>query len=169
MSLIRISQCEVSFHVIMKKPFFLSSRTVTVEEVEAYVNSQDNSCAFVETSAKKNLHVDDVFYELFNVANLPLEMAPNHHKRVTAAFGSPCTLPPAQHSNTRTKKALSIKRKLSDACGVAVHVRRPSIRTDLMIMKTKTSSLGDGSSSSASNAFNFSKLSRTTTANCTIQ
>lgn len=93
-------------------------------------------------------------------------MAPDHHKRVTATFGAPCTLPPTQHSTTRTKKALSIKRKLSDACGVvAPNVRRPSIRTDLMIMKTKTNSFGDGSGLNSGNAFNFSKLGRT----CTLQ
>lgn len=75
-------------------------------------------------------------------------MAPNHHKRVSTAFGSPCTLPPPQHhlpSNRSKKCTLSIKRRLSDACGVvAPNVRRPSIRTDLMIMRTKTCSLGDG-------------------------
>lgn len=43
------------------------------------------------------------------------------------------------------KATLSIKRRLSDACGVvAPNVRRPSIRTDLMIMRTKTCSLAAG-------------------------
>lgn len=71
-------------------------------------------------------------------------MAPNHHKRVSTAFGSPCTLPPHVPSNRSKKCTLSIKRRLSDACGVvAPNVRRPSIRTDLMIMRTKTCSIGD--------------------------
>jgi hypothetical protein len=39
---------------------------------------------------------------------------------------------------------------LSDACGVvAPNVRRPSIRTDLMIMRTKTCSLAAGNENNA--------------------
>lgn len=117
-------------------------RTVNVEEVQAYCDTQ-NSCVFVETSAKRNLKVDEVFYQLFLVANLPLEMAPNHHKRVHANFGSPCPLPPPQPSHHA--KRYTLKRRLSDACGVVTpNVRRPSIRTDLMIMRTKTCSMADG-------------------------
>ncbi|KAI4472141.1 Small GTPase [Holotrichia oblita] len=74
-------------------------KTVTVEEVQAYCESQNSTCVFVETSAKKNLKVDEVFYQLFLIANLPLEMAPNHHKRVHASFGAPCPLPPPQPSH----------------------------------------------------------------------
>ncbi|KAK9709447.1 Ras family [Popillia japonica] len=114
-------------------------KTVTVEEVQAYCESQNSACVFVETSAKKNLKVDEVFYQLFLIANLPLEMAPNHHKRVHASFGSPCPLPPPQPSHHAKRYTLSVKRRLSDACGVVTpNVRRPSIRTDLMIMRTKT-------------------------------
>ncbi|XP_055845515.1 GTP-binding protein Rhes [Episyrphus balteatus] len=126
-------------------------KTVQTEEVMAYCAGQDACCVFVECSAKKNIRVDDMFYELFLAANLPLEMAPNHHKRVSTAFGSPCTLPPPHTASNRSKKCtLSIKRRLSDACGVvAPNVRRPSIRTDLMIMRSKTCSLGEGVGSDA--------------------
>lgn len=124
--------------------FFLYFRTVQPEEASSYCAMQDAACRFVECSAKKNLRIDDLFAELFYAANLPMEMAPNHHKRVSTAFGSPCTLPPHNPSNRSKKCTLSIKRRLSDACGVvAPNVRRPSIRTDLMIMRTKTCSLGD--------------------------
>ncbi|XP_041987569.1 GTP-binding protein Rhes [Aricia agestis] len=137
-------------------------KTVQPEEATAYCATQDSSCVFVETSAKKNFQVDDLFYELFVVANLPLEMAPNHHKRVTTTFGSPCTLPPTSSQSSRSKKCtLSIKRKLSDACGVvAPNVRRPSIRTDLMIMRTKTCAKGDGDSGSGSPKLNLQRLVR---------
>lgn len=151
------------------------SRTVTPEEASSYCSTQDSGCVFVETSAKKNLHVDDLFYELFVVANLPLEMAPNHHKRVNTAFGSPCTLPPHVPTGKSKKCTLSIKRRLSDACGVvAPNVRRPSIRTDLMIMRTKTCSLGDSEGpSSASSGFGLGKLLIRSGTNsdgrCTIQ
>nr|XP_021184194.2 GTP-binding protein Rhes [Helicoverpa armigera] len=137
-------------------------KTVQPEEAVAYCNTQDSSCVFVETSAKKNFHVDDLFYELFVVANLPLEMAPNHHKRVSTAFGSPCTLPPTSSQSSRSKKCtLSIKRRLSDACGVvAPNVRRPSIRTDLMIMRTKTCAKGDTDSTSGSPKITLNRLVR---------
>ncbi|GFG36317.1 hypothetical protein Cfor_00842, partial [Coptotermes formosanus] len=119
-------------------------RTVSADEASSYTETQDDCCVFVEASAKRNIRVDDLFYELFVVAGLPLEMAPNHHKRLHPNFGSPYTLPPPTPSHRSKKCTISIKRRLSDACGVvAPNVRRPSIRTDLMIMRTKTS-LGSG-------------------------
>lgn len=144
------------------------------EEAAAYCATQDSTCVFVETSAKKNVRVDDLFYELFVVANLPLEMAPNHHKRVNTAFGSPCTLPPHVPTHRSKMCTLSIKRRLSDACGVvAPNVRRPSIRTDLMIMRTKTCSMGDGEGSSGSPSFSLNRLVRNGNQSdgrtCTIQ
>ena len=39
-------------------------------------------CAFVETSAKKNVNVDELFRELFRLAELPPEMAPDSHRRL---------------------------------------------------------------------------------------
>ncbi|KAG6803818.1 dexamethasone-induced Ras-related protein 1 isoform X1 [Apis mellifera caucasica] len=123
------------------------TKIVTVEEAEEYCNSQDDCCVFVEASAKRNYHVEELFYQLFVVAGLPLEMAPNHHRKVPLTFGSPTMLPPSQ---PRHKATLSIKRRLSDACGVvAPNVRRPSIRTDLMIMRTKTCSLAAGNENNA--------------------
>jgi len=117
---------------------------VSTDEASSYTATQDDCCVFVEASAKRNIRVDDLFYELFVVAGLPLEMAPNHHKRLHPNFGSPYTLPPPTPSHRSKKCTISIKRRLSDACGVvAPNVRRPSIRTDLMIMRTKTS-LGSG-------------------------
>lgn len=71
-------------------------RTVTIEEAEEYCNSQDDCCVFVEASAKRNYHVEELFYQLFIVAGLPLEMAPNHHRKVPLTFGSPTMLPPSQ-------------------------------------------------------------------------
>lgn len=126
-------------------------RTVSIDEVANYCASQGGAVVYVEVSAKKNLRVEDLFAELFSCANLPLEMAPNHHKKVNTTFGSPCTLPPHLTSNRAKKCTLSIKRRLSDACGVvAPNVRRPSIRTDLRIMQNKTCSTSDGEDGNAS-------------------
>ncbi|KAJ6643537.1 GTP-binding protein Rhes, partial [Pseudolycoriella hygida] len=142
------------------------TKTVQREEAISYCATQDSSCVFVDCSAKKLQRVDDLFYELFNAANLPPEMAPNHHKRVSTAFGSPCTLPPHVPSDKSKKYTLSIKRRLSDACGVvAPNVRRPSIRTDLMIMRTKTCSMGDGEGASAGG---FGRITRNS-GGCVIQ
>lgn len=131
---------------------------MATDEAAGYCLTQDG-CVFVETSAKKNTHVDDVFYELFLVANLPLEMAPNHHKRVSANFGSPCPLPPPAPVHHSKKYTLSVKRRLSDACGVvAPNVRRPSIRTDLMIMRTKTCSFGEGENSATGAGWRVNRI-----------
>ncbi|KAJ8969939.1 hypothetical protein NQ314_001520 [Rhamnusium bicolor] len=140
--------------------------TVTAEEAQVYCDTQDSSCAFVETSAKKNFKVDEVFYQLFVVANLPQEMAPNHHKRVSANFSAPCPLPPSAPSHHTKKYHLSVKRRLSDACGVVTpNVRRPSIRTDLMIMRTKTCSLGDSPGNSNNSPIRWRRIEN----GCTLQ
>ena len=39
-------------------------------------------CCLIETSAKKNLNVDELFRQLFQLADLPSEMAPNSHRRL---------------------------------------------------------------------------------------
>ena len=56
-------------------------RGVAVDTIKELVTSLP-CCAFVETSAKKNINVDKLFYELFVLANLPMEMSPALHKRV---------------------------------------------------------------------------------------
>ncbi|KAF7995525.1 hypothetical protein HCN44_006632 [Aphidius gifuensis] len=142
------------------------TKLVTIEEAQQYCSGQDECCVFVEVSAKRNYHVDELFYQLFVVAGLPLEMAPNHHRKVPLTFGSPTMLPPSQ---PRHKATLSIKRRLSDACGVvAPNVRRPSIRTDLMIMRTKTCSLGAGNDNTTPGS-RITLRSSDPNKNCTIQ
>ncbi|XP_044270296.1 GTP-binding protein Rhes [Tribolium madens] len=141
-------------------------KTVTAEEAQLYCDTQDSGCAFIETSAKKNLKVDEVFYQLFVVANLPQEMAPNHHKRISANFGAPCPLPPSTPSYHTKKYTLSVKRRLSDACGVVTpNVRRPSIRTDLMIMRTKTCNVGDNNSNPSNSPLSWRRVD----SNCSMQ
>lgn len=56
-------------------------RTVTTEEsTSLYSGFAD--CGFVETSAKKNWNIDELFRQLFQLADLPPEMAPNSHRRL---------------------------------------------------------------------------------------
>ncbi|XP_017009560.2 GTP-binding protein Rhes [Drosophila takahashii] len=121
-------------------------KTVQVDEVMGYIAGQDNCCTFVECSARQNYKIDDLFHSLFTVSNLPLEMTPNHHRRLVSVFGAPSPLPPHGSAVGGTKKnALSIKRRFSDACGVVTpNARRPSIRTDLNLMRSKTMALNEG-------------------------
>ncbi|XP_045126946.1 GTP-binding protein Rhes-like [Portunus trituberculatus] len=117
-------------------------RVVTAEEVQKFVASL-SCCAYVDASAKMNYNVDKLFYELFVLANLPMEMSPALHKRVcpiqqgqTTASSCPVGIP----GSSGRHRGLSIRRRLSDAYGmVAPNVRRPSIRTDLLILRAKTS------------------------------
>nr|CAH0100099.1 unnamed protein product [Daphnia galeata] len=129
-------------------------RTVTADE-SAMLCSGFAGCGFVETSAKKNWNIDELFRQLFQLADLPPEMAPNSHRRLLPAqlLGSSGTVPlppmltssPTAQSKKKTGGSrrfhgLSIRRRMSDAYGVvALNVRRPSLHTDLMIMKKKTS------------------------------
>ena len=59
----------------------MTFRTVTTEECNQMCATLPG-CSFVETSAKKNINVDDLFRELFRLADLPPEMAPNSHRRL---------------------------------------------------------------------------------------
>ncbi|EDV96130.1 GTP-binding protein Rhes [Drosophila grimshawi] len=122
-------------------------KTVQLDEVMGYIAGQDNCCTFVECSARQNYRIDDLFHALFTVSNLPLEMTPNQHRRLVSVFGAPSPLPPhgSVGSGGAKKNALSIKRRFSDACGVVTpNARRPSIRTDLNLMRSKTMALNEG-------------------------
>ncbi|XP_062567463.1 GTP-binding protein Rhes-like [Saccostrea cucullata] len=95
------------------------------------------NCMFIETSAKKNINIEESFTRLFDMGNLPLEMSPSLHRKVHPFYVSGST-------SQTGRKGMSIRRKMSDACGtIAPNVRRPSIRTDLMVaqMRTKSSNL----------------------------
>ncbi|CAI9717343.1 GTP-binding protein Rhes-like isoform X1 [Octopus vulgaris] len=108
-----------------------SERVVEASEVTKQIEGQ-HGCAFVESSAKKSVNVDEVFLRLFEIAKLPSEMSPSMHRRVQPTYiGST--------SGNNQRKGMSIRRKMSDACGtVAPNVRRPSIRTDLLVAQTRT-------------------------------
>ncbi|GAB6026118.1 hypothetical protein CHUAL_012319 [Chamberlinius hualienensis] len=109
-----------------------TDRVVTSEEVKTYVSGL-TCCAFLESSAKKDIHIEDVFCKLFVLGNLPLEMSPSLHKKVQPGYAGFCPV--------SRKKGLPLRRRLSDAYGsIAPNARRPSLRTDLLILQAKTSS-----------------------------
>ncbi|XP_033746234.1 GTP-binding protein Rhes-like isoform X2 [Pecten maximus] len=89
-------------------------------------------CGFLETSAKKNINVEESFQTLFDLAKLPVEMSPSLHRRVQPSYIG-------GNSSQSGKRGMSIRRKMSDACGtIAPNVRRPSIRTDLLVAQMRT-------------------------------
>jgi len=172
------------------------SRVVDTMELTRLVESV-SQCVGVETSAKKNINIEEVFVALFVLARLPTEMSPSLHRRVPPTYvggstgagsgsvGKSCSDIASSCSNShgqsprsklgfiaswRSKKtgdsavcrtasggggggSLLTRRRLSDACGaVAPNVRRPSIRTDLLLLQTRRSRAGGlfGSSGSSS-------------------
>ncbi|XP_052262572.1 dexamethasone-induced Ras-related protein 1-like [Dreissena polymorpha] len=106
-------------------------RIIDPSEPLALIAGQQMS-DYIETSAKKDINIDEIFLRLFRLGKLPTEMSPALHRKVTPSYiGSSVT-----HSG---KRSLSLRRKMSDACGaIAPNVRRPSIRTDLLVAQTRT-------------------------------
>ena len=80
-------------------------------------------------SAKLNEGIDDIFCKLFHLAKLPTEMSPSLHRKVHPSY--------VAHSPGSIRRTMTLRRRSSDVGAVAPNVRRPSIRTDLLIMQTK--------------------------------
>lgn len=92
---------------------------------------QYTNVSFTETSAKKNVNVEDAFIRLFTLAKMPAEMSPSLHRKVH---------PGVIDDETTSRKSLSIRLRLSEACGtIAPNARRPSIRTDLLTAQMRGS------------------------------
>lgn len=113
-------------------------REVEQREIEQLVGADPQRCAYFEISAKRNSRLDQMFHALFAMANLPREMSPDLHRRVSA-----------QHCETLHKKALRGKRlrraggDQDDAFGIlAPWARRPSVHSDLMYIREKASGGG---------------------------
>ncbi|CAH1775602.1 unnamed protein product [Owenia fusiformis] len=123
---------EIPMVVIGNKVDKSDLRVVDRNLVKDYCASQIG-VAHIEGSAKKDINIEAVFLKLFMMAHLPTEMSPSLHRKVTPNYvGS---------SSPKGLRAVGLRRKLSDACGaITPHVRRPSIRTDLMIIQAKQSS-----------------------------
>ena len=90
-------------------------------------------CGCVETSAKKNVNIEEVFLKLFMLAKVPTEMSPSLHRKVQPTYVSQ-----SSGGSGSFRRGVTIRRRLSDACGtVAPNARRPSIRTDLLTLQTQ--------------------------------
>lgn len=114
-------------------------REVEQREIEQLVGDDPQRCAYFEISAKKNSSLDQMFRALFAMAKLPSEMSPDLHRKVSV-----------QYCDVLHKKALRNKKLLragsggggdhGDAFGIlAPFARRPSVHSDLMYIREKTS------------------------------
>ncbi|XP_040101722.1 dexamethasone-induced Ras-related protein 1 [Oryx dammah] len=108
-------------------------RQVEPREIHQLVGADPRRCAYFEISAKRNSSLDQMFHALFTMANLPREMSPDLHRRVSA-----------QHCEALHQKALQGKRlrraggDRDDALGIlAPWARRPSVHSDLMYIREK--------------------------------
>jgi len=106
-------------------------RVIDYSEPQSLISGQPQS-DFLETSAKKDINIDEIFLRLFKLGKLPTEMSPALHRKVLPNYVS-------SNSLNVGRRGVSVRRKMSDACGaVAPNVRRPSIRTDLLVAQTRT-------------------------------
>ena len=109
-----------------------SKRVISTDELIALTEGVPGS-GCVETSAKKNINVEEIFLKLFMLAQLPTEMSPSLHRKV-----QPTYVGTTNTAGGSFRRGVTIRRRLSDACGaVAPNARRPSIRTDLLILQTR--------------------------------
>ncbi|WAQ97285.1 RHES-like protein [Mya arenaria] len=97
------------------------ARTVHSSEGRSLASSDNRYFDVLEVSAKLNINIVDIFVRLFQIAELPTEMCPQAHRKVTPSY-------PEKSS----RKGWNIRRKVSEACGVVQpNPRRPSVGTDL--------------------------------------
>ncbi|OQV15387.1 Dexamethasone-induced Ras-related protein 1 [Hypsibius exemplaris] len=119
-----------------------ASRVVPTGEVTHVMQRLKDNVAVVECSAKDNQGVLDVFSTLFSLADFPDEMIPNAERRISLTHGG--NLLPRRHdsahkSMNRRRHGISLRRRLSDAYSALIlNVRRPSIRTDLLVVQAKS-------------------------------
>ena len=123
-------------------------RVVTPGELQDLVATLPQ-CVGLESSAKKNFNIEEIFVQLFVLARLPAEMSPSQHRRVPITYvgggsakikkGVSLDGEPAASSRPGRVGTSLLRRQMSDACGaVAPNVRRPSIRTDLLLLQTRS-------------------------------
>ena len=126
--------------------------------------------------------MEEIFVQLFVLARLPTEMSPSQHRRVPITYvgGGSAKLKKGvsldgealggpRSGSARVGTSL-LRRQLSDACGaVAPNVRRPSIRTDLLLLQTRGRALGSGGFRATSGSDKEIHLIRKDSGRCVVQ
>ncbi|XP_055335533.1 dexamethasone-induced Ras-related protein 1-like [Paramacrobiotus metropolitanus] len=120
-------------------------RVVPAGEVAHALQRIKDHVPCMECSAKENSNISDVFSTLFALADFPEEMIPNAARRISLTHGGN-VLPRRTYAgkgSARRRHGLSLRRRLSDAYSALIlNVRRPSIATDLVMVRTKTEQNG---------------------------
>lgn len=110
-----------------------SKRSVDLEEVRLQLMGWEN-CAFAECSAKTNVNVDELFFKLFHLAKLPKQMSPGLHRHAAMEKSLDSAVQRKQSPVTRLRSKHSEPALAFDA-----DAKRPSLRTDLLLLKLKKS------------------------------
>lgn len=123
-----------------------SSRVVDTTELrQLTADTHPGLCDVIECSARRNVNIEEIFLKLFMLAKVPTEMSPSLHRKAQPAYVSPSSPRSTGSSSSSTLRLMSLRRRLSDACGaVALNARRPSIRTDLLNLQTRKNQPNDG-------------------------
>uniref|UniRef100_A0AC35F2B3 Uncharacterized protein n=1 Tax=Panagrolaimus sp. PS1159 TaxID=55785 RepID=A0AC35F2B3_9BILA len=117
---------------------------MSLEEIEEMVKSAIHeinldSC-FISCSAANNENIDKVFSKIFTMGKLPKYMNPELHKMLRNELSADGAL-------TGRKKAMlqrmrsKFSRDNDDEIVIDINARRPSLRTDLLLNRAKTSHL----------------------------
>lgn len=151
-----------------------SKHAVNLDEIRSKILSLNN-CAFVECSAKTGQNINELFAKLFMLAKLPKQMSPGQHRHVgleksvdsalppqsssgsTAEYSTSCGDGSAASAANRKAKAsiIRLRSKHSEpAVAFDAEARRPSLRTDLMLLRAKQSTNAFSSSSGAGTMVN---------------
>ncbi|XP_076459962.1 dexamethasone-induced Ras-related protein 1-like [Babylonia areolata] len=154
------SPCHVPMVIAANKADRQAHRVIDPGDVEALLSGGGGGggqakYACVETSAKRNTNVDEVFKRLFSLARLPPEMSPSLHRKVNPMYEGRSGGGGSGGQQPTAGRLLNIRRKMSDACGaVDPNVRKPSIHADLLTAQARTS---PSSSSSRSHSHSHSQ------------
>lgn len=118
---------------------------VPAGEVTHMLQRAKDNVASVECSAKDSRNIADVFSILFALADFPEEMIPDAERRISLTHGGN-VLPRRNYSgkgSSGRRHGLSLRRRLSDAYSALIlNVRRPSIATDLVMVREKSEQNG---------------------------
>ncbi|KAH7716483.1 dexamethasone-induced Ras-related protein 1 [Aphelenchoides avenae] len=163
----QIVECKASRGLCATPILFVLNKTdlpksrwqVELSEVEAAVTAavsvleppQTHADCMVSCSAALDENIDAVFGKLFTLGKLPKHMNPQFHKMLRAELSADGALK-TEHNNNEEKKEKKkpvlrrMRSKLSkeseDEVFVDVNARRPSLRTDLLLNRTKSAAGG---------------------------
>lgn len=138
----------------LKIPILIAANKTDLHESKQVVHLKEardkvdklNSCALVDCSAKFGHNIDEVFTKLFELSRFPKEItSPQTHKKLTSNMSVD------RHLRGSKTPLIRLRSKHSEPAlmtGIDTEARRPSLRTDLLILRAKASGSGQFSTKS---------------------